>query len=141
MRRNVIYWVSTALLAGGALLSAAIYLLGGQEIVDAFDHIGYPQHLRVGLGLAKLLGALSLLVPRFLWLKEWAYAGFTFTWISAFVAHRAADDIPEAFIPLVLLALLVVSYGTRPDELRLVAPPRPPVRALRSAESEEEHRS
>jgi len=47
-------------------------------------------------------------------LKEWAYAGFTFAWISAFFAHYLAGDGPRAFSPLVLLVLLAVSYFTRP---------------------------
>jgi hypothetical protein len=46
---------------------------------------------------------------------ERAYAGFTFAWISAFVAHYLAKDGPKAFMPLVLLALLVVSYMTQPS--------------------------
>jgi len=47
-------------------------------------------------------------------LKEWAYAGFTFAWISAAVAHYLAKDGPTAFSPLVLLVLLAISYVTRP---------------------------
>jgi len=53
-------------------------------------------------------------VPGFAKLKEWAYAGFTFAWISAFVAHYLAKDGPIAFSPLVLLLILIVSYVTRP---------------------------
>jgi hypothetical protein len=51
-------------------------------------------------------------------LKVWAYAGFTFAWISAFVAHYLAKDGPMAIIPLILLLLLVVSYTTRPPTRR-----------------------
>jgi hypothetical protein len=47
-------------------------------------------------------------------LKEWAYAGFTFAWISAFVAHYLVKDGPKAFPPVILLLLLVISYVTRP---------------------------
>jgi DoxX-like protein len=75
--------------------------------------VGYPQQLRIILGIAKLLGAITLLVPGFAKPKEWAYAGFTFAWISAFVAHYLAKDGPIAFVPLILL-LLAISYVTRP---------------------------
>jgi uncharacterized membrane protein YphA (DoxX/SURF4 family) len=78
------------------------------------DSIGYPQQLRVILGIAKLVGAITLVVPGLAKLKEWAYAGFTFAWISAFVAHYLAKDGPKAFMPLILLLLLVISYVTRP---------------------------
>ena len=33
-----------------------------------------------------------LLLPRLPTLKEWAYAGFTFMWIAAVVAHYLAGD-------------------------------------------------
>jgi uncharacterized membrane protein len=65
-------------------------------------------------GIAKVLGAITLVVPGLTTLKEWAYAGFTFAWISAFIAHYVAKDGPTAFMPLVLLLLLVISYLTRP---------------------------
>jgi len=68
--------------------------------------------LRIILGIAKPLGAIALLVPGMAKLKEWAYAGFTFAFISAFFAHYLAGDGPIAFAPLVLLVLLVVSYLT-----------------------------
>jgi hypothetical protein len=42
------------------------------------------------------------------------YAGFTFAWIAAMVAHYLAKDGPTVFMPLVLLILLAVSYMTRP---------------------------
>jgi len=82
--------------------------------VEGFAHVGYPQQLRILLGIAKLLGAITLVVPGFPKLKEWAYAGFTFAWIAASVAHYLAKDGPKAFMPVILLVLLAVSYVTRP---------------------------
>ena len=82
--------------------------------MEGFAHVGYPQQLRIILGIAKPLGAIVLLVPGLPKLKEWAYAGFTFAWISAFMAHFLAKDGPKAFTPLILLALLAVSYVIRP---------------------------
>jgi hypothetical protein len=40
----------------------------------------------------------------------------------AFIAHWQAGDGPSAFMPLALLALLFVSYLTRPASRRLAAP-------------------
>ena len=114
MARTVSYWVSIGLVAAMGLMSAYFYLSGSQQAVEGFAHVGYPQQLRVLLGIAKLLGALTLVVPGWPRLKEWAYAGFTFAWIAAFVAHYLAKDGPRAFVPLVLLVILVVSYVTRP---------------------------
>ena len=114
MARKLTYWVSTGVLVGLSVLAAFTYLSGSPRAVQGFAHVGYPQQLRIILGIAKLVGAVTLVVPGLPKLKEWAYAGFTFAWISAFVAHYLAKDGPKAFIPLILLVLLFVSYLTRP---------------------------
>jgi hypothetical protein len=61
--------------------------------------VGYPQQLRVLLGIAKLLGGITLIIPGLLTLKEWAYAALTFTWIAAVVAHYLAKDGAVALLP------------------------------------------
>ena len=122
MARKIAYWVSTALLAVPSLFAAFAYLSGGPQAVEGFAHVGYPQQLRIILGIAKPLGALALVVPGFARLKEWAYAGFTFAWISAFIAHYLAKDGPVAFTPLVLLLILSISYLTRPPSRQLQSP-------------------
>ena len=114
MGRKIGYWVSTVLVAAFSAFAAFAYLSGSQQAVEGFAHVGYPQQLRIILGIAKLLGAITLVVPGVPRFKEWAYAGFTFAWISAFIAHYLAHDGPRAFTPLILLALLAVSYVTRP---------------------------
>src|SRR6202790_4587800 len=112
MVSKIAYWVSTGLIAAMSFFDGFAYLSG--RAVEGFAHLGYPQQLRIILGIAKPLGAIALLVPGLPKLKEWAYAGFTFAWISAFVAHYLANDGAKAFMPLILLLLLAVSYVTRP---------------------------
>jgi len=115
MARKVIYWVTTGLLAALSAFAGFSYVTGNQQAVQGFTHVGYPQQLRIILGISKLLGGIVLVVPGFPKLKEWAYAGFTFAWISAFVAHYLAKDGLEAYMPLLLLVFLLVSYVTRPE--------------------------
>jgi hypothetical protein len=86
-------------------------LSGNPQAVQGFAHIGYPQQLRIILGIAKPLGAIALLVPGFLKLKEWSYAGFTFAWICAIVAHYLGDGV-KALMPLLLQIILFISYFT-----------------------------
>jgi hypothetical protein len=62
------------------------------DAVGNFAHLGYPQYVRIVLGVAKALGVVALLWPGTALLKEWAYAGFGFVWIGAFVAHTLARD-------------------------------------------------
>jgi uncharacterized membrane protein YphA (DoxX/SURF4 family) len=116
MARKVTYWLTTGLVAALAAFAGFSYLSGNPQTVQGFAHVGYPQQLRIILGIAKLLGAVTLVAPGLPKVKEWAYAGFTFTWIAAFFAHYLAKDGPVAFVPLILLALLIVSYATRPPD-------------------------
>jgi uncharacterized membrane protein YphA (DoxX/SURF4 family) len=114
MARKVTYWLTTILVAAVSVLAAYGYLSGSPQSVEGFAHVGYPQQLRIILGIAKPLGAIALLVPGMVKLKEWAYAGFTFAWISASIAHYLAKDGTKAFAPLVFLLILAISYRTRP---------------------------
>ena len=119
--RKIAYWGSTAIV-GLMLLMALSYLTGSEEVVSGFAKSGYPQHLRVILGFAKPAAALVLLLPGIPLLKEWAYAGATFTWVMAFIAARASGESAAIWsLPLVLLVLLMVSYVTRPASRRLVS--------------------
>src|SRR5688500_18153653 len=104
MARRVAYWITTVLVAV-MLLFALSYLTGSEQVVSGFAKAGYPQHLRLVLGVAKPAAAIVLLMPGFVLLKEWAYGGAAFTWIMAAIAHYAAGDGAQTWsMPLVLLA-------------------------------------
>ncbi len=105
---KIIYWSLTGLVALGFLMSSFMYLSKNPELMNGFKMMGFPEFFVNILGLAKLLGALALVNPWFPKLKEWAYAGFTFTLIGAVWTH-ASTHTP--FVgPLVFLALLGASY-------------------------------
>jgi hypothetical protein len=124
MTRKLAYWCSTVIVAL-ALLGSLSYLTGSEQVVSGFARSGYPQHLRIVLGFAKPAAAIVLLLPGLPLLKEWAYAGTTFALVMAFIAAYAIGDGPQVWaMPLALLALLVVSYLTRPASRRVfVVPP------------------
>src|SRR5216110_2133929 len=117
MARKLAYWASTGLVAAMSLFAGFAYLSGSPQAVEGFARVGYPQQLRILLGIAKPLGAIALLLPGIPRLKEWAYAGFTF----ACVAHYLANEKSEAVMPLVLLVLLAVSYLTRSPDRALAS--------------------
>ena len=119
--RMIAYWGATGVVTIVPLLAAFAYLTTSPEAVENFRHVGYPQQLRVLLGIAKLAGAIVLLLPRLPMLKEWAYAGFTFMWIAATVAHYLAGDNPLFLLPVALIAVLTVSYVTRSSDRRMSA--------------------
>ena len=118
MPRTIVYWASTAI-ACLALLGSLSYLTGSEEVVAGFAKAGYPQHLRIVLGIAKPIAAIVLLLPRLALLKEWAYAGVTFALVMATISSYLSEGGVKWILPLALLALVAVSYFTRPPSRRL----------------------
>jgi surface polysaccharide O-acyltransferase-like enzyme len=94
--QTIVYWIVTALLCLQMSFTAYAQLRLPQ-VAEAFTHLGFPAYFRVELSWAKLLGVVLLLAPLPAWLKEWAYAGFATTLVSALIAHFAVGDGPEAW--------------------------------------------
>ncbi|MDQ3281737.1 MAG: DoxX family protein [Acidobacteriota bacterium] len=91
-----IYWIVTTLFCLQMAFTAYAQLRLPQ-VAEAFRHLGFPGYFRVELSWAKLLGIVLLLAPVPARLKEWAYAGFAFTLVSALIAHVAVGDGPDAW--------------------------------------------
>ena len=123
-RKLVAYWVTTALLAffigsGGAAEAARV-----PGNVDGLVALGYPVYFIVLIGLWKVLGAITVLVPRVPRLKEWAYAGMFFNMTGAAVSTVAVNGTGEPWhvvVQLLMAALIVVSWALRPPSRRLSA--------------------
>lgn len=109
--QKIVYWLVTGLLGAGMLMSAMMYLTKNPQIVVGFKTLGLPMYFLTFLGLAKGLGAIALLIPKFEKIREWAYAGFAFTFIGAIWFH-VSTQTPFAG-PLIALLLLSVSYWFR----------------------------
>ena len=119
MIRKIAYWSTTGIVAL-SLLMALTYLTGSEQVVSGFTRSGYPQHLRIVLGIAKPVAAIVLLLPGMALLKEWAYAGVTFAWVMAFIAAYSIGESAQIWcMPLGLLVLLSISYVTRPSRRRV----------------------
>lgn len=110
MKNKIIYWIATGLVSLMMLFSAYAYFTD-PNVSTGFAAMGFKDFFRVELGIAKLLGAFVLLlpiVPKLI--KEWAYAGFGITFISALIAHSANGDPASALaMPIVAFVLLAVS--------------------------------
>src|SRR3954447_218588 len=85
------YWIATSLLALQMGFTAYAQLRLPQ-VAEAFTHLGFPGYFRVELSWLKFAGLAVLLLPAPERLKEWAYAGFAITLVSAVVAHLAVGD-------------------------------------------------
>lgn len=116
---KITYWTVTAIVALMMIYSAYAYLTV-PAMTEAFHHLGYPDYFRVELAIAKLIGAVLLLVPVPARVKEWTYAGFIITFLSAFIAHTVCDDpMARRISALIFAALLIVSYVTYHKRLKL----------------------
>jgi len=64
------------------------------------------------LTMFKVSGAVVLMFPQFSRrLKEWAYAGFTFNFISAAISNGVVYGLGfEMILPLIILLIMAVSY-------------------------------
>lgn len=109
---RIAYWILTGIFSAMMAFSAYMYLTSPM-MVKAFEHLGFPQYFRVELAIAKLFGVLALLLPVPARVKEWAYAGFGITLVSAVIAHTSTDGINTAVMPMAFCVLLAGSYAAR----------------------------
>ena len=61
-KNKIIYWTSTAIVGAMMLMSGIMYFTSA-EAIEGFKHTGFPDYFRKELGIAKLLGAVVLLLP------------------------------------------------------------------------------
>ena len=108
---KILFWVSTILIVLFEGVMPALYSQS-EMAKEGIRHLGYPPYFGMALTVFKVLGAIALIVPQVpKRIKEWAYAGFAFDFIFAMISHWAVDGFGgEAMFPLVVLAVLMVSY-------------------------------
>ena len=85
------YWIATSLFALQMGFTAYAQLRLPQ-VAEAFIRLGFPAYFRIELSWLKLAGILVLLLPAPDRLKEWAYAGFAITLVSALIARLSVGD-------------------------------------------------
>ena len=121
-RNRIIYWIATIWLCLGMLSSGIVQLIRMEEEVEMMTHLGYPMYFLTIIGVWKMLGVITMLLPRFPLLKEWAYAGFFFVASGAVISHLVmGDGAAEFFGPVLLLILIVVSWYFRPANRKLAS--------------------
>lgn len=121
MRTKVIvYWVTTIPLALELLAGGEWDLTHQPHVVQVVTHLGYPVYLLTILGLWKLPAGIVLLAPRLPRLKEWAYAGAFFEMTGAAGSHIVkGDNLADLIGPVIIIALIVVSWALRPPSRTL----------------------
>ena len=117
----VLYWIATTLIALETLVGGIVDLtrgranvVSGPYVADIVTGLGYPAYILAILGIWKILGAITLMMPGFLRLKEWAYAGIVFELIGAAASQAVRGNASDITAPVVLLGLALASWGLRP---------------------------
>ena len=119
--KTIGYWITTGLLALGTTGTGVFKLLSPPEMIQNFEHLGYPTYLIRFLGFWYVLGVIAILAPKLGRAKEWAYAGLFFAFSGALFSHIANGDTIAETVPLmVFLGLTAGSYLLRPAERCLV---------------------
>jgi len=108
---KIIFWTTTTIIF---LFEGVMTGLTSQTQMakEGISHLGYPEYFGTMLVVAKVLGALALIIPSMpKRIKEWAYAGFAFDFIAAFVSLWAVDGFNATLLmPAVFLLILAGSY-------------------------------
>src|SRR5690606_38052244 len=102
-RNKIIYWIATVWLSLGMLSTGIVQLIKMKEEVAVMVKFGYPIYFLTILGVWKILGVATVLIPKFPLLKEWAYAGFFFAMSGAIFSHIAMNgSLIDLFGPSLL---------------------------------------
>jgi len=106
---NIVYWVSTIIFSALMIFSAVGGLQPTQQTIQlVHDKLGYPVYFIQFISIAKLLGAVIILIPGRGRIKDWAYAGLFFDLGGAIYSGIAVSG---KFDPLMLTMLVWIVPG------------------------------
>jgi len=107
MKKNkAIYWVLTGAISSFILFSA--YYSGTHEM-EFTTRLGFPNYFRIELTIAKIIGAILLLIPQIpIRIREWIYVGFGICLISAVIAKINTGYPVSAIVEPIFTFLLMV---------------------------------
>ena len=107
MTNKKLYTILKVIFSAFMLFSAIGELTLNETVVHSMEIIQMPVYLLYLLGVLKISGVIALWFSPFKWIKEWAYAGFTFDFIGAIfgfitTANLVLPDIVMAPVGLML---------------------------------------
>ena len=117
--RSIAVWILQFLLATLFAIQGIVKLSGSPAWVSRFSGWGFPDHFYFAVGLAELLAAIALLIPR---LAKFGALLLIVVMAGATATHAVHRE-PQVITTLVLLALLAIilylrrSAAARPSML------------------------
>lgn len=110
-KHKIIFWITTGLIF---LLEGVMSAFTGHSemSIAGITHLGYPLYFVSLIVVFKVAGSLALIIPQIpARIKEWAYAGFGFDFLCAFISIWIVDGFGVALaLPFVAMVILVLSY-------------------------------
>jgi uncharacterized membrane protein YphA (DoxX/SURF4 family) len=112
---NVVLWILQVLLAVAFFAHGWMMLAPPPEIAAQMNAM-LPRWFSLFIGVSEVLAAIGLTLPGLTrihpWLVTWAAVGIMIVMVSATVLHVARNEIPQALITLLLLAMATfVAYA------------------------------
>jgi uncharacterized membrane protein YphA (DoxX/SURF4 family) len=109
-------WTASVLVAFQMLFAGLPKIFGGQDWTRNFELWGYPDWMRIIVGLVEVAGAILLVVPRF---SLFAAGALTVIMAGAMYTQFIYGSFREAVIPMILfllLASIVIARWPHPRE-------------------------
>lgn len=116
-KKKIIFWFATTIIIlWEGVMPLSTVLFAPDQVNVGTKPLGYPDYFAYTLIISKVLGVIAIAYPNIpRTLKEWAYAGLTFSLIYAFISHAYVDqNIGFMLMPLVVLGILAISYVYNP---------------------------
>ncbi|WP_264537388.1 DoxX family protein [Flavobacterium sp. N1736] len=108
---KIIYWTGVVLTSLWFGASGFFELTTNKIVWEITQQLGYPAHFIYILGVVKLAGVLTLLIPnKLLRLKEWVFTGIYFDIIFAFFSKLAVLNFAAATDAIIAFVMVSVTY-------------------------------
>ena len=112
---NVVLWILQVLLAAAFFAHGWMMLAPPPEIAAVMNAM-LPRWFSLFIGVSEVLAAFGLTLPGLTrihpWLVSWAAVGIMIVMVAATVLHFVRNEIPQALITLLLLAMATfVAYA------------------------------
>lgn len=117
-RKIIAYWIITILISLVFINGGINDVLKQEPFYGLLLKLGYPGYTSINLGIWKILGVISLLIPGFKLLKEWTYAGYFFLLTGAIFSHLQIHD--NVVFQIILIVMLTLSWYLRPDNRKII---------------------
>jgi hypothetical protein len=108
---KTIYWTGIVLTSLWFGASGFFELTTNPIVWGITQQLGYPEHFIYLLGVMKVAGVITLLIPnKFLRLKEWVFAGVFFDITFAFFSKLAVLGFPATIDAIIAFIMVSVTY-------------------------------